>query len=73
VITYVNPAVAVALGVAVLGEPFTPEMAAAFALILGGSVLATRAGARRAAPGAEPAPPAQPAPEPEPEPAPGRP
>ena len=71
VITYVNPAVAVALGVAVLGESFTPEMAAAFALILGGSVLATRGGGRRAAPGAEPAPPAKPAPEPEPEPAPG--
>jgi len=48
-------------------------MAAAFALILGGSVLATRAGARRAAPDAEPAPPAEPVPEPEPEPAPGRP
>jgi len=56
VITYVNPAVAVALGVAVLGEPFTPEMAAAFALILGGSVLATRAGGRRAAADAEPEP-----------------
>jgi drug/metabolite transporter (DMT)-like permease len=56
VITYVNPAVAVALGVAVLGEGFTPEMAAAFALILGGSVLATRPGRRRAAPDAEPAP-----------------
>jgi drug/metabolite transporter (DMT)-like permease len=44
VITYVNPAVAVALGVAVLHEPFTPEIGAAFALILAGSVLATRAG-----------------------------
>jgi drug/metabolite transporter (DMT)-like permease len=64
VITYVNPAVAVALGVAVLGEPFTPEMAAAFALILGGSVLATR-GARRGSA-------ADPEPEPEPVPAPGR-
>ena len=42
VITYVNPAVAVALGVSVLGERFTPAMAGAFALILGGSVLATR-------------------------------
>jgi drug/metabolite transporter (DMT)-like permease len=42
VITYVNPAVAVALGVSVLGEQFTPVMAGAFALILGGSVLATR-------------------------------
>jgi drug/metabolite transporter (DMT)-like permease len=44
VITYVNPAVAVALGVAVLGEPLTPEIVAAFALILAGSVLATRPG-----------------------------
>jgi drug/metabolite transporter (DMT)-like permease len=44
VITYVNPAVAVALGVSVLGERFTPAMACAFALILGGSVLATRSG-----------------------------
>jgi drug/metabolite transporter (DMT)-like permease len=46
VITYVNPAVAVALGVAVLHEPFTPEIAAAFALILAGSVMATRSGIR---------------------------
>jgi drug/metabolite transporter (DMT)-like permease len=64
VITYVNPAVAVALGVAVLGEQFTPAMAGAFALILGGSVLATR-GARRGSA-------ADPEPEPEPVPAPGR-
>jgi drug/metabolite transporter (DMT)-like permease len=42
VITYVNPAVAVALGVAVLGEPLTLEIVASFALILAGSVLATR-------------------------------
>ena len=53
VITYVNPAVAVALGCRVLGERFTPAMAVAFALILGGSVLATRTGGRRAAPGPE--------------------
>jgi drug/metabolite transporter (DMT)-like permease len=44
VITYVNPAVAVALGVGVLGEPLTPEIIAAFGLILAGSVLATRPG-----------------------------
>jgi drug/metabolite transporter (DMT)-like permease len=44
VITYVNPAVAVALGVIVLHEPFTPEIGAAFALILAGSVMATRSG-----------------------------
>ena len=50
VITYVNPAVAVALGVAVLGEPLTPAILLSFALILSGSVLATRAG-HRAAPG----------------------
>jgi drug/metabolite transporter (DMT)-like permease len=42
VVTYVNPAVAVALGVLVLGEPFTPLIAISFALILVGSVLATR-------------------------------
>jgi len=53
VITYVNPAVAVALGVSVLGEPLTPAIVAAFALILSGSILATRAGGsprRRPAP-----------------------
>jgi drug/metabolite transporter (DMT)-like permease len=42
VITYVNPAVAVVLGVLVLGERLTVTMAVAFAAILGGSVLATR-------------------------------
>ena len=47
VITYVNPAVAVALGAAVLGEPLTPVIMVAFALILGGSVLATRSAPRR--------------------------
>jgi drug/metabolite transporter (DMT)-like permease len=51
--TYVNPAVAVALGAAVLGEPLTPVIVLSFALILAGSVLATRpspppAAARRA-------------------------
>jgi drug/metabolite transporter (DMT)-like permease len=59
VITYVNPAVAVALGVGVLGERFTPVMAGAFAAILAGSVLATRA--RRARAAAEPAQSAAPA------------
>ena len=44
VITYVNPAVAVVLGVFVLGEHLTAVMIVAFAAILGGSVLATRAG-----------------------------
>ncbi len=51
VITYVNPAVAVIAGVAVLQEPITAGTAAGFVLILGGSWLATRAhpGAARAA------------------------
>jgi drug/metabolite transporter (DMT)-like permease len=42
VITFVNPAVAVALGVALLGEPITLGTALGFPLILGGCVLATR-------------------------------
>ncbi len=41
VITYVNPAVAVLLGVLVLGEPFTWGIALGFPLILVGSWLAT--------------------------------
>ena len=57
VITYVNPAVAVALGVAVLGEPLTPEIVAAFVLILAGSVLATRSGQPRPQPAPETPPP----------------
>jgi len=49
VITYVNPAVAAVLGVTVLNERFTAGMAIGFALVLAGSVLATRAaqGSRR--------------------------
>jgi drug/metabolite transporter (DMT)-like permease len=42
VITYVNPAVAVALGVLLLGEAFTVGTGVGFVLILLGSVLATR-------------------------------
>jgi drug/metabolite transporter (DMT)-like permease len=42
VITYVNPAVALALGVALLREPLTPGIAIGFVLIVLGSVLATR-------------------------------
>src|SRR4051795_12039713 len=42
VITFVNPAVAIALGVAVLGEQLTVGMAVGFPLVLAGSVLATR-------------------------------
>jgi drug/metabolite transporter (DMT)-like permease len=58
VITYVNPAVAVALGVLVLGERLTVTMGAAFAAILCGSVLATRtspAARGGSAPGVSPA------------------
>jgi len=58
VITYVNPAVAVALGVGVLGEPLTPAIVAAFVLILSGSVLATRSGLPRTRPETDPRPPA---------------
>jgi len=42
VITYVNPAVALALGVAFLGEPLTIGIVLGFVLIVLGSVLATR-------------------------------
>lgn len=42
VFTYVNPAVALAAGVIVLGEPLTAWNVAGLALILTGSVLATR-------------------------------
>jgi drug/metabolite transporter (DMT)-like permease len=42
VITFVNPAVAVALGVTLLGEHVTLGTALGFPLILGGCVLATR-------------------------------
>jgi drug/metabolite transporter (DMT)-like permease len=41
VITYINPAVAALLGVAVLNERFTAGMAVGFVLVLAGSVLAT--------------------------------
>jgi drug/metabolite transporter (DMT)-like permease len=42
VITFVNPAVAVLLGVLLLGEPFTIGLAVGLPLILAGCVLATR-------------------------------
>ncbi|MFN8622048.1 MAG: EamA family transporter [Chloroflexota bacterium] len=51
VITYVNPAVATVLGVAILGEPLTVGLVVGFVLVLVGSALATR-----------PARPAEPAP-----------
>jgi drug/metabolite transporter (DMT)-like permease len=44
VVTYVNPAVAAVLGVLILDERFTLGMAVGFALVLAGSVLATRRG-----------------------------
>ena len=50
VITYVNPAVAVAAGVTLLGEPFTLGTAMGFVLILAGSWLATASGGARTAP-----------------------
>jgi drug/metabolite transporter (DMT)-like permease len=44
VITYVNPAVAVAAGVLVLDEPLTAAVVVGFVLVIAGSVLATRRG-----------------------------
>ena len=44
VVTYLNPAVAAVLGVAVLGESFTPVMGLGFVMVIGGSVLATMPG-----------------------------
>ena len=41
VITYLNPAVAVVLGVSLLGEPMTAGIVVGFPLILAGSILAT--------------------------------
>jgi drug/metabolite transporter (DMT)-like permease len=52
--TYVNPAIAVAAGVALLGEPFTGLIAASFVLILGGCLLATGSRREQASP-ADPA------------------
>lgn len=54
VITYINPAVAAVLGVAVLHESFTMGMAIGFVLVIAGSVLATRRPREQAVPlGAE--------------------
>jgi drug/metabolite transporter (DMT)-like permease len=55
VITYVNPAVAVALGVGLLGERFSTGMGVGFALVLLGSVLATRSRGDRVSPPMRPA------------------
>jgi drug/metabolite transporter (DMT)-like permease len=57
VVTYLNPAVAVALGVAVLGEPLTAGIAAGFLLILAGSWLSTRPAATGRVPAGAEAPP----------------
>ncbi|HJQ03394.1 MAG TPA: DMT family transporter [Jatrophihabitans sp.] len=53
VITYVNPAVAMLLGVIALGEKFTAGMAVGFPLILAGSILGARR--RAVSEGSEPA------------------
>lgn len=50
VITYVNPAVALILGVVVLNESFTVTTAIGFALILAGSILATARNRRQREP-----------------------
>lgn len=47
VITYINPAVAVLLGVVLLHEPLTAGIGVGFALVLLGSVMATRGRRRR--------------------------
>lgn len=54
VITYLNPAVAVALGVSLLGEPLTAGILVGFPLVLLGSWLATRRSVDGAAPGGGP-------------------
>lgn len=57
-VTYVNPLVAVALGVAVLNEPMRPSLVVGSVLILGGCWLSTR----RARPAVDTPPEPQPAP-----------
>jgi drug/metabolite transporter (DMT)-like permease len=58
VITYVNPAVAIAAGVVLLGEPLTAGMLIGFPLVLAGSMLATWRRGRRESMTAEPVVPA---------------
>ena len=48
VITYINPAVAITLGVLLLNEPFTVGMAIGFPLVIVGSILATARGRQTA-------------------------
>ena len=50
VITYINPAVAITLGVVLLNEPFTVGMAIGFPLAIIGSILATSRGRRTKGP-----------------------
>jgi drug/metabolite transporter (DMT)-like permease len=50
VITYVNPAIAVVLGVIVLGEPLTLAIVGGFLLIIAGSWLSTRRSSQAAEP-----------------------
>jgi drug/metabolite transporter (DMT)-like permease len=50
VITFVNPAVAVVLGVLLLGEPFTLGLGIGLPLVLVGCVLATRRSQARTSP-----------------------
>lgn len=50
VITYVNPAVALLLGIAVLAEPVTVGMVVGFPLVIAGSVLAGRTSNDRSGP-----------------------
>lgn len=55
VVTYVNPAVALMLGVVLLGEPFTLGLGLGFPLVIVGSVLATRRRSVVATAGSSPA------------------
>ena len=55
VITYINPAVAAVLGVVVLSETFTVAMGIGFALVIAGSMLATRPARTEVVPTAAPA------------------
>ncbi|MDQ2844956.1 MAG: EamA family transporter [Actinomycetota bacterium] len=61
VITYVNPAVAIVLGIGILGEPFTIGVAIGFPLVIVGAILATGRARLRAGQPAEPAQPSAPA------------
>ncbi|MDQ6658232.1 MAG: DMT family transporter [Actinomycetota bacterium] len=58
VITYVNPAVAIMLGILILGEPFTIGVAIGFPLVIAGAILATGRARLRPDHTAEPARPA---------------